>query len=107
MIRTLTRLLRARFQRAQKPRRFPTARDMYQIREAMLSAMNDCESSGADRLRQRLYQARAPQELWLLRNDIYQLVSQRHSQSEAAQRINALIPVFEGWVDAKQLLRIK
>lgn len=52
-------------------------------------------------------QAHTPQELWLLRNDAYQLISQRHNQSVAAERINRLIQYFEGWLEPKQLIRIK
>ena len=30
-----------------------------------------------------------------------------HNQSVAAERINALIQIFEGWLEPKQLVRIK
>lgn len=43
----------------------------------------------------------------MLRNDAYQLISHQHSQNVAAERINALIAVFEGWVEPRQLVRIR
>ena len=54
-----------------------------------------------------LTRCRTPQELWLLRNDAFQLIAQRHDQRTAAERIDALIQVFEGWLDPKQLARVR
>ena len=59
------------------------------------------------RLRSKIDQARTAQELWMLRNDAFQIISQQHDQSVAAERINALITHFDGWLEPRQLVRIK
>ena len=43
----------------------------------------------------------------MLRNDAYQLISQQHNQTAAANRINDLMSAFEGWLEPSQLVRIK
>ncbi|MBW8723242.1 MAG: hypothetical protein JF626_15720 [Polaromonas sp.] len=50
--------------------------------------------------------AHTPSELWMLRSDLHQCISQAHTQSEAAERINSLIDVFAGWLPASQITRI-
>lgn len=77
------------------------------IRQHLLFTIEDCLSVPAHRLRRQIEQARTPQELWLLRNDAFQLIAQRHDQRTAAERIDALIKVFEGWLDPKQLARVR
>ncbi|WP_297656921.1 hypothetical protein [Hydrogenophaga sp.] len=79
---------------------------MANIRHQLQGSIEDCTSESAHRLRKKIDQARTPQELWLLRNDAYQLISQQHNQAVAAQRINGLIPSFEGWLEPRQLVRI-
>lgn len=104
MIARLTRLFK-------KPRapglRHASLQDMQTIRSALLQCVTDCDGMRAVRLRHQIESAKSAQELWLLRNDAYQLVSQRHSQAVAAERINALIHCFEGILDARQLVRIR
>lgn len=82
-------------------------KDMATMRQALLLSLADCNSPGVDRLRSKVEQAKAPQELWMLRNDAYQLISQQHNQSVAAERINDMIHFFEGWLDPKQIAKIK
>ncbi len=89
-----------------KPRA-PRLRDLMAIRQHLMFTIEDCVSVPAHRLRRQIEQARTPQELWLLRNDAFQLISQQHDQRTAAQRIDALIKVFEGWLDPKQLARVR
>lgn len=107
MIPTLVRLFSG--QRAAKPhpRKTPSLKDLVSIRQALLDVVQDCDGVTGERIRHKVQQARSPQELWLLRNDAYQLIAQRHNQSVAAERINALISVFDGWVEPKQLVRIR
>lgn len=105
MIATIARLFGAAQSRRSKSVKKPALKDLIAIRQAMLNCLNDCD--GAQRLILKIGQAQSPQDLWLLRNDVYQVVSQRHNQSVAAERINALIVHFQGWVDAKQLVRIQ
>ncbi len=105
LIATIARLLGAAQGSRQKPHKKPALKDLVAIRQAMLNCLNDCDN--AQRLSLKIGQAQSPQDLWLLRNDVYQVISQRHNQTVAAERINALIVHFQGWVDAKQLVRIK
>ena len=76
------------------------------IREHFYSAMRDCADSRAERMAYKIKVARTASELWLLRSDLHLCISQTHSQSVAAERINALIPAFKGLLPASQLSRI-
>lgn len=76
------------------------------IRVCFHKALHDCRTSGAQRLIYRINVATSPTELWLLRTDVHQCIAQNHSQSEAATRINLLIPAFGGWLPASQLKQI-
>jgi hypothetical protein len=90
----------------QKPR-VPRLKDLMTIRQHLLFTIDDCMSVPAHRLRRQIERARTPQDLWLLRNDAFQLIAQRHDQRTAAQRIDALLQIFEDWLDPKQLARIR
>ncbi|MBS3910243.1 MAG: hypothetical protein KGZ70_00115 [Hydrogenophaga sp.] len=107
MITTITRLFRFAFTPRHLARKPATLGDLVNIRKALLLSLEDCTSVGAARLRNQVAQAKTPQELWMLRNDAYQIISQRHNQSVAAERINDMIRLFEGWLDPKQIARIK
>jgi len=107
LIATITRFLDAMQGSRSKPRKKPPLEDLLAIRQALLDCLDDCDSPVAQRLRHKIGQTQEPQDLWLLRNDAYQIISQRHNQTVAAERINALIVRFQGWIDAKQLVRIK
>lgn len=76
------------------------------IRQSFHAALHDCSDVRAERVMYKINQARTPGELWLLRSDLHQCIAQIHSQSVAAERINNLIPVFEGLLPARQLSRI-
>lgn len=82
-------------------------KDLQYIRTALLQCMDDCDSVQAQRLRHKITQAKTAQDLWMLRNDAYQLISQQTSQAVAAERINNLMSAFEGWLEPRQLVRIK
>lgn len=77
-----------------------------QIRESLLALLHDCRDMRTQRIIYQIKVAKTPADLWLLRSDLHQCIAQTHSQSEAAERINSLIEVFEGWLPAGQLLRI-
>jgi hypothetical protein len=66
----------------------------------------DVHGQEADRMRFKVRSARDVKELWMLRSDIYQLISHHGSQRLAAERINALLPCFEGWIPAHALAKI-
>lgn len=107
LISVLTRVLRVNLAPRQRPQKSPSLKDLARIRRHLTRTIEDCPSGSAQRLRKQIDQARTPQELWLLRNDAYQLISQQHDQSVAAERINQLIQYFEGWLERKQLVQIK
>ena len=69
-------------------------------------AMVDCSGTPAHRLGHKINVCRTASNLWLLRRDLYQRISQEHSQGVAAESINRLIPAFEGRLRASQLNRI-
>jgi hypothetical protein len=107
LITALTRILRVNLAPRQRSARNPTLKDLARIRRQLARCIEDCTTESAHRLRKQIDSARTPQELWLLRNDAYQQISQRHNQSVAADRINRLIQYFDGWLEPRQLVRIK
>ncbi len=107
MIATFARFIKGSLQSRTPGRRPPRLKDLQPIRSALLQCIIDCDNVPALRLRHKIGQAKTAQELWLLRNDAYQLISQQTSQTVAAERINALITHFDGWLEPRQLVRIK
>lgn len=107
VIPAIARFIRGSLKPRTNGRKTIPLKDLQAMRMALLRCIDDCDSVSARRLNHQIIHAQTAQELWLLRNDAYQLISQRHNQQVAAERINALIASFEGWVDAKQLVRIK
>lgn len=107
MIATFARFIKGSLQSRTPGRRAPRLKDLQPIRSALLQCILDCDNVPALRLRHKIGQAKTAQELWLLRNDAYQLISQQTSQTVAAERINALITHFDGWLEPRQLVRIK
>lgn len=84
-----------------------TLKDLQTIRAAMVACIKDCEGLQGQRLQLKITASATAQDLWLLRNDAYQVISQQHSQAVAVERINQLVQAFEGWVDARQLVKIR
>lgn len=107
LISTLTRLFKGKLAPRKPAKATASLKDLQSIRAALLRCMDDCDSVQAQRLRHKIVQTKTAQELWMLRNDAYQLISQQTSQAIAAERINNLISVFEGWLEPRQLVRIK
>lgn len=64
------------------------------LRQELLAVLDDCEGFEVDRLRWRLHMAERPQELWLLRDAVFQVVSLQHCQAQAIERIAGLVPAF-------------
>ncbi len=73
------------------------------IRAEVLATLGDCHCDRSQHLANRVMRARTPDDLWTLRSDIHQCISQTYTQSEASSRINRLAPLFKGWVPASQL----
>ena len=77
-----------------------------EMQHILRQTLSDCKNMNAQRLIYKINLALTPSDLWLLRSDLHQCIAQTHNQSEAAERINALIPAFDGWLPASQLNRI-
>ena len=61
------------------------------VRRRLLAALDDCHGPDCDRLRWRLHTAERAQELWLLRDQIFQTVTHQHCLELARERIDALL----------------
>jgi hypothetical protein len=107
LIPKLTRLIKGKMSPRQAVKTVPSLKDIQAIRTALLQSVADCDGVPVHRLRHKIEHTQSVQDLWLLRNDAYQLISQATSQNVAAERINALLAVFDGWVDERQLVRIR
>jgi len=77
-----------------------------EVRQRLRAVLADCTTMDAQRLQFKVQAAMSAQALWMLRSDLYECVARHHSQSEAARRINALLPCFDGWLPSRQLVRI-
>ena len=80
--------------------------DLTRIRHAMLERVLDCELKTVRRIRMQLADATSAVQLWLLRSEIYQAISEQFGQAEAALRVESLRPLFQGFLPAKQLRAI-
>ena len=76
------------------------------VREKLLSVLDDCDGCEADRVRWRLHMAERPQELWLLRDAVFQVVASQHCRAQAAERINDLVPAFQRVLPDRLLQRV-
>ena len=85
---------------------FAIKRPLTEIRQHRRAVLADCTAMDAQRLQFKVQAAMSAHELWMLRSDLYECVARHHSQSEAARRINALLPCFDGWLPSRQLARI-
>lgn len=77
-----------------------------QIKQQLRALLVDCNDKRAQRVSYRISGAVSADELWQIRSELHQCISQLHSQTEAARRINSLLPSFNGWVPARQLVQI-
>jgi hypothetical protein len=78
-------------------------RPIEQIRESLRTLLHDCKDMHTQRVIYKINVAQTASELWQLRSDLHQCITKAHSQTEAAERINSVIAVFEGWMPAGQL----
>ena len=77
-----------------------------QIKLQIELCFQDVDGPAAERLRYKIRGTREVKDLWMLRSDVYQLISHQIGQTEAAKRINALLPCFEHWMPEKSLVKI-
>ena len=76
------------------------------VRRQLLAVLEDCEGFEVDRVRWRLHMAERAEELWLLRDAVFQAVSTQHCQAQAVQRINGLVPFFREVLPARLLTQV-
>jgi hypothetical protein len=76
------------------------------LQQNLATLLHDCETPRAQRVVYQIKSARTPGDLWDLRCEMHQCISQVHSQSEASRRINGLVTVFTGWVAPHKLTEI-
>ena len=76
------------------------------VRRQLLAVLEDCEGFEVDRVRWRLHMAERAEELWLLRDAVFQVVSTQHCQAQAVQRINGLVPFFREVLPARLLTQV-
>lgn len=77
-----------------------------ELRRRCVELLADCQRPHDERIRGQLAGAATPQQLWLMRCEIYQAVARQHCEAEAARRINGLLPLFEGWLPPAALTRL-
>jgi hypothetical protein len=107
MIQRIGRFLKNSLGAGRHAPKVPTLKDLQAIRVVMLASVKDCEGLQAQRLQLKISGAASAQDLWMLRNDTYLVISQQHDQAVAAKRINQLMHAFEGWVEPRQLVKIR
>lgn len=64
------------------------------VRHQLLALLDDCEGFDCERLRWRLHTAGCGQDLWLLRQQIYQVVASQHCKAQAKARLEGIAPAF-------------
>jgi hypothetical protein len=95
------------FRRSQERREAkPQKMTVSQVKLQLELSFQDAVGSEAERLRYKIRAARDVRDLWMLRSDVHQLISRQINQQEAAQRINALLPHFAGWMPKHLLTAI-
>ena len=72
------------------------------IRMAMIEQVLDCPPARSRQARVQVAVARTAQQLWLLRGEIYQVISNEFGQKEAERRLAWLEPLFAGHLPAQR-----
>ena len=91
-----------------KPRALPEGlTPMPEVRHRMLAALHDCDGVRAERLKFTINDTRDAYGLWLLRSGVFMCVSHKHGETVATQRVNQLLPFFEGRVPPEQLAPVR
>jgi hypothetical protein len=65
-----------------------------QARTEFLATLADIDNTSAERLRERINDARSLRELWHVRAEIYRVVGLAHTQDQAEQRVALLNRYF-------------
>jgi hypothetical protein len=80
--------------------------NLEELRILLHESLLQCDGPMCERLHWRIDAACTAQHLWLLRGEIFQLVSREFCQQEAARRINALLPAFSSRLPERMLTRV-
>ena len=77
------------------------------IRIKMIDAVLDCPPARTRRARVQVNSAESAQQLWLVRGEVYQAVSDEFGQHEAERRLATLEPLFPKQVREPQRSAIR
>ena len=83
-----------------------SAPDLEGLQFQLHQALRECTGPMAQRMRWRIDDTYTVEALWLLREEIFQLVAGEFCQEEAVRRVNALLPAFSGWLPERMLTRV-
>ena len=72
----------------------PTSAAVEAVRRRLLAVLDDCPGFECDRVRWRVHTAECAQELWLLRDAVFQAVAAQHCKDQATTRLEELVPAF-------------
>ena len=72
----------------------PTSAAVEAVRRQLLAVLDDCMGFECDRLRWRVHTAECGQDLWLLRDAVFQAVTAQHCRDQAVSRMRELLPAF-------------
>jgi hypothetical protein len=75
------------------------------VRRQLLAVLEDCHGTDCDRLRWRVHTAERAQELWLLRDQIFQVVTTQHCLAQAQERLDGLLSAFGTVLPASMISR--
>jgi hypothetical protein len=100
----LSRLLARRQSQHPSSRATTSLTNLETARQALHACLADCDGDAVHRLRRHIDAARTHRDLWMQRAQVYQVVSLQHGQLQAHARIEALQPVFTGWVDLRSAI---
>lgn len=76
---------------------------LQEMRKAMVACVDDCPAAERDRILFAVLRGTCGLDLFLLRVEIFQCVSRHYGQTTARERVNALLPLFKGYLPAAQL----
>jgi hypothetical protein len=79
---------------------------LHALRQRMVAQIDDCLVHDRTRIVKAVQRSPSALDLWLLRIELFQCISQSHGQLEARKRINALIPLFAKKMPKSQLATI-
>jgi len=80
--------------------------DLERLQSQLHHALRECTGPMAQRMRWRIDDTFTAEALWLLREEIFQLVAGEFCQEEAVHRVNALLPAFSAWLPGRMLTRL-